>query len=165
MAVQNVADSLSIADTNSFSTTNADLPQYDDNFYEAGLITMTFFFLIGFCILTAMGVAIATLILLAILALGFVGTFSTSIIYGLYKKSLSKAFGLFMGLSFGFCGAVFSSLTFVFFNKILHWVTIESALLQGAIIGMLAGIAAGFIAFQILKSLTKLFIEKLKTNS
>lgn len=105
-ALQNVADSLALSDTNSFSTTNADLPVYDDNFYEAGLVTMTIFFLIGFCILTAIGVAIAALILLAILALGFVGAFSTSIIYGLYKKSLSKAFRLFMVLSFGFCGAV-----------------------------------------------------------
>lgn len=165
LAVQNAADSLALADTNSSETTTSDLPQYDDNFYEAGLVTMTIFFLIGFCILTAIGVALATLILLAILALGFVGAFSTSIIYGLYKKSLDKAFRLFMVLSFGFCGAVFSSLIFIFLNKILHWFSFESALLQGAVIGLLSGLVAGFIAFQILKSLTKLFIAKLKTNN
>jgi MFS family permease len=165
LAVQNVADSLTIADTNSATITNADVPQYDDTFYEAGLVTMTIFFLIGFCILTAIGVAIATLILLAILALGFFGAFSTSIIYGLYKKSLSKAFRLFMVLSFGFCGAVFSSLVFIFFNEILRWFTFENALLQGAILGLLSGFVAGFIAFQILKSLTKLFIAKLKTKN
>ena len=164
-AEQNVADSLALADTNSFATTNADLPQYDDNFYEAGLITMTFFFLIGFCILTAIGVAIATLILLAILALGFVGAFSTSIIYGLYKKSLSKAFRLFMVLSFSFSGAVFSTLIISILNKTLHWFAFENALLVGAFIGLIAGLVVGFIAFQILKSLTKLFIAKLKTNN
>ncbi len=163
-AEQNSADSLSISKSN-LSSTTSDLPQYDDNFYEAGLVTMTIFFLIGFCILIAIGVAIATLILLAILALGFFGAFSTSIIYGLYKKSLSKAFRLFMVLSFGFCGAVFSSLVFIFFNEILRWFTFENALLQGAILGLLSGFVAGFIAFQILKSLTKLFIAKLKTKN
>ena len=164
-AEQNVADSLAIADTNFSVTTNADLPQYDDNFYEAGLITMTFFFLIGFCILTAIGIAIATIILLAILALGFIGALSTSIIYALYKKSLSKAFRLFMVLSFGFSGAVCSTLIISILNKTLHWFTFENALLIGGFIGLLSGLVAGFIAFQIIKSLTKLFIAKLKTKN
>ena len=164
-AEQNVADSIAIADTNFSATTNADLPQYDDNFYEAGLITMTFFFLIGFCILTAIGVVITTLILLAILALGFIGALSTSIIYALYKKSLSKAFRLFMVLSFGFSGAVFSTLIISILNKTLHWFTFEKALLIGGFKGLLSGLVAGFIAFQILKSLTKLFIAKLKTKN
>lgn len=126
---------------------------YDDNFFEAGLLTFTLFMIIGFFILVLLGIAIGTLILLAILGLGFIGIISSSILIGLYKKSFETGFKLFAILGFGFVGMIFSSIVFSFLNFVLKKTLFEYAFGVGTLIGLIAGLLSGLIVFRILKYL------------
>ena len=154
-------NALNFSDTSSVLPQDIFVQENEDTIFKAGLATMTVFFLIGFCILTIIGVAIATVFILAILGLGFAGIFSTSIIYGLYKRSLEKTFKTFIVLSFALGGLLCCSIAFPILNKILRWTEFENALLAGLLVGVSSGLLTGLVGFKILKTLTKASMDKL----
>ncbi len=144
----------SIQDKNSNPTT------YDDSFYTAGLATMTLFFFSALLLLTLLGTLLASIGLFLILGLGLTGIISASLIYGLYKKSLEKAFKTFLILGFGFTGMLSCALLFPLINKILHWTAGYNALLIGIGTGLLSGFITGWIFFHVLKTFTKRFVSR-----
>jgi|GEM_PF-3239982 len=139
--------------TESLSTKKA-VDEYDDTFFEAGFATMIMIFMLAFLLLVIVGVAIAIVIILIILGLALTGIFSTSLIVGLYKRSFSQGFKTFSVLAFAFAGLFLYSIAFPTFNRVVHWTTLETALLTGAILGLLT--------FSILKRLAKYFMGRIE---
>ncbi len=122
------------------------------------------FLLTALCVFVILGVLIALLIISAILGLGTAGIISTSFIYGLYKRSMEKAFRLFFIVAFGFFHLVLCSILFPALNKIMHWTTFRTALSAGIVVGIVSGILTGLIVFIILKRSTLWLVEKLNLN-
>lgn len=118
------------------------------------------FLLTALCIFVILGVLVALLIISAILALGTAGIISTSFIYGLYKRSLEKAFRLFFIAASGLFNLALCSILFPVLNKIMHWTTFGNALIAGIVVGILSGSLVGFIVFIMMKRLTQWFVER-----
>lgn len=140
---------------------NDDVVVYDDTFFTAGFATMVLVSLVALCIMTLIGVGIATVLLLILFGIGMAGIISSSIIYGLYKKSVGSAFKATMLLGSSFLGLILCGLIFSVLNDIMHWTSFLNALVSGIVIGTVAGAVTGIVAFKIIKVLTKRLVDRL----
>ena len=114
--------------------------------------------------------ALTAIILSAVGALflfGFIswGIVSTSLLVGLWKRSFTKGFKVFILLFSCFGGLLTGGLTFGAFNLILHWAKASVAILCGCATGAVCGLIFGYIAFYIIKKLIVFLMQKLDIKS
>ncbi len=131
------------------------------------LSLMQLFFVLVFIgvILLGIGVGIVVAVLALLILFGLVsfGIVSTSVIVGLNKKSFEKGFKTFIVLGSTIGGLLVGGTSFWLFNKVVHWWSIQTAILTGSIAGLLGGLGFGFIAFYVLQKLTTYLKLKLNT--
>jgi hypothetical protein len=102
---------------------------------------------------------------LAIFALVTLGVLSTSVIFGMYKKSVAQGFKALMVITSACGGLVLGAAGFWLLNLIAHglWKA-SNVILLGAGVGLLSGAAFGLIAFYVLQWLLAFLKEKLSIN-
>ena len=108
------------------------------------------------------GITLTILTLSIIFGLAVFGILSTSIIVGIYKKSLEKGFKTLIILSSTIFGILLSLVLFWFQNKIQHWWSMQTALISGFIFGALSGFIVGKSIVYIIKRMSGYFKMKLK---
>lgn len=134
----------------------------DDDF-SPGLF---FLALTGLMLAVVFTVFICALTLFAVLflfALIAGGVISTSILYGLHRKSLEEGFRAFCILFFTISGFIGLTIVFYLFNTITHWWVLSVTLVMGGVSGILAGYLTGklmFVAITKLINRFKIWYEK-----
>lgn len=152
-----VSDSASDSNSNNEETEEAD--QSTDEY--SGMPFIGDFSLLGIiiwlCILVIvifLGIVVSAILIAVLLFLTIAGVIGTSLIVGLYKRSLSKGFSTFVVLAAAVFGAgasaIIGSIRNVLFEGVELYENLDAFMAMGAI----AGIGLGFI---ILKLLNKLF--------
>ena len=151
------------SDTITEKSNSTEYAESDD--FSPGLL---FFALIGFVfILICVGAGIALTILGLLILFGLVsfGILSTSIIVGLNKKSFAKGFKTFIVLTSTVVGPLLFSVGFWLLNKVVHWWTVQTAIITGATLGLMAGLIFGQLVYYILQRLTAYFKQKLNLTT
>jgi hypothetical protein len=144
------------------SKSTSDVFEYDES--QDSSPGLLIFALVGLCFMIASVMASIILTVLGLFLLfGFisVGIISTSVLVGLNNKSFSKGFKTFIVLTSSFIGIFICALGFWLLNKVLHWWVWKTAILIGAIFGLLGGLIFGLLTFYILRWLTNYFKTKL----
>lgn len=131
----------------------------DDN--DVSLILLFLPFLLLSALAAIVLPMIAALILLGFISLGIV---STSVLVGLWKRSFTKGFKVFILLFSCFGGIVTGGFTFGAFNLILHWTKTSVAILCGSATGAVCGLIFGYFAFYIIRKLIVFLMQKLDVN-
>lgn len=147
--------------SNSFSLQN-DFPEGDSNDFSPGLL---FFALIGLAfILICVGMGIVLTIFLLLIAFGLIsaGIISTSVVIGISRNSFSSGFKVLLVSFFTLGGFLAGLAGFWIVNRISHWWNDQTALLVGAISGVIAGLILGVFSFYVIRKLTLWFIRRLK---
>ena len=103
------------------------------------------------------GMVLTVLGLLIIFGLILTGILSASIITGLNKKSFEIGFKTFLVSSSTTGGTFFGLSCFWLLNKTFHWWPTSTAIISGAICGLVAGVGFGFLVFYLLQRLTTYF--------
>lgn len=106
------------------------------------------------------GIAITFLAVLFIGGLVATGVLTTAILVGLYKKSLTAGFRMFLLLGSTCVGAFLGAACFWLYNNITHWWTVEYAVSIGALLGLLAGVLFGYTAYYLFQRLISYLKEK-----
>jgi len=121
---------------------------------------LLFFAVIGVAFILATvgaGIVLTVLGLLIIFGLILTGILSASIITGLNKKSFKMGFKTFLVSSAATGGTFFGLACFWLLNKTFHWWPTSTAIISGAICGLVAGVGFGFLVFYLLQRLTTYF--------
>lgn len=137
-------------------STVANVPEPDgdvENDFNPGLLM---FVLVAVGIILA-GVVIGTIVtlttLLGIFAMVSFGILSSSIIVGIYTRSITKAFKTLFTLCSIAAGGVFGCIILYALNAFTHWYKAADAILMGGMFGLVAGLAGGMISFYFLQRL------------
>ena len=157
-----IKQSAKTVQTDSTNTNNSNTHEGTDDDFSPGL---AFFALLGFGIiitLTAVGIALTIIGLLIIFGLISFGVLSASVLVGINKKSFTKGFKTFLVLYSAVCALLICSSGFWLLNKIYHWWTTFHAISIGSVVGILTGIAFGFLAFYTLQRVTTFLKKQLK---
>ena len=115
-----------------------------------------FFLLLGIGIVVifiSVGFVFVTFTFVAVVAVISLGTIATSILVGLHKKSLTKAFRTFVILSCSLGGLIIGMAGFWIVNEIFHRWTIQVSVIAGAFCGLASGFGLGYFALFVLKRL------------
>lgn len=147
-------------DTLTTQINSENIEENDD--FSPGLF---YFALIGFIfILVNIGAGIVLTVLGLIIIFGLVtfSILSTSIIVGIHKKSFAKGFKVFIVLISTIGGLLFCSLGFWLLNNLVHWWPIQTSIITGAAIGLIAGYLMGLLAYNILLRMTTYFKQKIE---
>jgi len=89
------------------------------------------------------------------------GILAASTITELNTRSIAKDFKKSILLASVIGGILFFGTLFWWYNKIVHWCTIQTAIITGMIYGLLTGLVLGLLGCYILKRLTNYFKRKL----
>ncbi len=140
-------------------------PSGESNQYKAALGILLIAFscvMIGTIIVGAFAVVF---ILLSILVLISIGVLSTSIIAGLYKKSIAYGFKTFLLISCSCFGGVIGAVSLFFISKIEALrLTHQTSLIIGTASGLIGGILMGLIVFKLLQLFLNYFKQKFRLN-
>jgi hypothetical protein len=101
----------------------------------------------------AFGIIMTAFTLLGILAMVSLGILSTSIIAGIYTRSVTKGFKVFFILCSIVVGGAFGCIALHTLNIFTHWYNEDDAILLGGAFGLVAGLAGGMITFYFLQRL------------
>ena len=123
------------------------------------------FLLFTFLMLVLFFTLVAVFLLCVSVALVFAGVISTTVVTVLHSRSAGKNFRRLIVSGFALFGFAGCAIAFPLFNKILHWVTFQTALFSGMAIGLLSGAVVGFFIFKLLRFALILVIEKLKIKN
>ena len=99
------------------------------------------------------GITVTTIAMLGIFAMVSFGIVSTSIIAGLYTRSVTKGFRVFFILCSIVVGGLFGCTALYTLNFFTHWYTVDDAILMGGAFGLVAGLTGGMITLYFLKRL------------
>jgi hypothetical protein len=128
---------------------------------SADISAMQLFFLLILLGIFFLGIILTLLFLLVIFALVSFGVLSTSIIVGLYKKSFTKGFRIFLILASAIAGAFAGIFSFLIIHLTAHLWTIGSSIISGTISGILGGTAFGLLVFYLIGKLVPYIKQKL----
>ena len=131
----------------------------DDNDFSLVL------FLLPLAMISALAAVILPMIAVLIL-LGFIswGIVSTSLLVGLWKRSFTKGFKVFILLFSCLGGLLTGGFTFGAFNLILHWTKTSIVILCGSAAGAVCGLIFGYVFFYIIRKLIALLMKRLDMN-
>jgi hypothetical protein len=124
-----------------------------ENDFNPGLLM---FALIAVGIIMAgvvIGTVLTLIILLGIFAMVSFGILSSSIIVGIYTRSITKAFKTLFTLYSIAAGGILGCTILYTLNIFTHWYKTADAILMGGMFGLVAGLAGGMISFYFLKRL------------
>lgn len=142
------------------STDNTGNDDVDDDFS----LFLFFMLIIGLIVIGA-GVLLAVVILLILFGLIAAGLLSTSILIGVYKRSFTKGFKVFV-ISATIVGGIFvGTIGFWLSNKLFDWTTTRTALISGSLVGVVTGVLLGMLMFFVIQKVTGFLKEKLKTRA
>lgn len=143
-------------------TTNTSGDNYAEDDFSPGML---FFALAGISmvfICIGFGIAIAAVGFLLVFGLISIGILSTSVIVGLNKRSFTKGFKtlLMLSASIGGLGVGIGALYLI--NRLfdLH-LSLNSAVLIGAVSGIIGGVIVGQLFYVILRRLSNYFKQRL----
>lgn len=139
---------------------------YYNQDYDAapGLFIFMVLMLIFILICVGIGIVIAVLILGLLFGVIAIGLISSSVLVGLYRRSFLKGFKIFMISSSAIGCLILGIACFIVYNKFVHYWSLQTATLIGAISGSIAGMLLGFILFYMIRELTEFFYLKLKAK-
>jgi hypothetical protein len=99
------------------------------------------------------GTVLTLIILLGIFAMVSLGILSSSIIVGIYTRSITKAFKTLFTLCSIAAGGILGCTILYTLNIFTHWYKAADAILMGGMFGLVAGLAGGMISFYFLQRL------------
>ena len=160
LAMNNQTEQTQVTETNNHERGEPD--EVDD--FSPGLFFFVIFALIVVLLGIGAGIALTVVGLLVLAGLIGAGILSASILVGLNKKSFTKGFKTFLVSAATIGGLLVGMIGFGVMNMITHWWTLQTALLSGSVIGIVAGFAFGLFAFYVIQRLTTFLRAKLKTQ-
>ncbi len=131
------------ADTTLSATSNSGANFHDPD--EDSYSPLLFFIFIATIVFIIVGVLTIVFIGLLILGLLAAGILSVSILVGYHQRSIEKGFKVFLISTTSAMGLIFGISLIWIFNKVVHWWTLQTALLIGSVSGLLGGVFIGFI--------------------
>ena len=135
----------------------------NDEEFNIFLMLLLTIFVCGMFGAAVVGAMIASLLAIAVFSLVVFGIVSTSIIVGVYKKSLSAGFRTFVfilfGISCGICGAAIAGFAQYYFGIAPSFTTAVGCGLTG---GVLGGILLTFISVKAVRYIIGYAATKLK---
>ncbi|MBS1664682.1 MAG: hypothetical protein JST68_26795 [Bacteroidetes bacterium] len=139
-----------------WSQVDPSTPQSDDAEFNVFLFTLLLVFIAIIVGAIIAGALLAIISLFALLALVSAGVLSTSILVGLYRKSLAAGFKTAIVLTCSLGSAFLGTIIFWLINRIFQiHLNPPTAALIGAFSGLLGGILLGLI----LNSIIRLFLK------
>lgn len=119
----------------------------DDDFLVMLLLVGALFFLIALII----GVVISLIVMAILIGLIGVGIISTSVLTGLYQRSIGKGFKTFFVLSSILGSTIVSVVFFWIVNTIKNWWSTNLAIVAGIGCGIISGWLLGILLFVTLR--------------
>lgn len=132
----------------------------DDDFLVILLLMGALFFLIALII----GVVICLIVIAILIGLVGVGIISTSVLTGLYKRSISTGFKTFFVLSSILGSTIVSVVFFWFINTIKNWWSTDLAIVTGIGSGIISGWLLGLLLFVTLRKMMKFIKTKYESK-
>jgi hypothetical protein len=134
-----------------------------DNF-SPFLSVVTILVFVFILVFVGAGIIITVIGLLILFGLIGTGILSASLLIGLNTRSFLKGFKTFLISSTSIIGIYLGLMTFWILSSLLHWWSIETTLLYGAITGLIGGLILGLILSIIIHRLTTYFKTQLKAK-
>ena len=147
--------------TNTTTANDYKIPEPDEEFniFLFAIATVFISVMIGSAIIGAFA---ATLFLLLVFLFVSAGILSTSVIIGIYKKSLRSGFKSFLVIICSIAGIILGSAAAFLINKLFQLsFSNTSSLISGATGGLAGGILMGLAVFKILQVMAAAFKRKL----
>lgn len=136
------------------------LGDYDDDFLVILLLMGALFFLIALII----GVVICLIVIAILIGLIGVGIISTSVLTGLYQRSIGKGFKTFFVLSSILGSTIVSVVFFWFINTIKNWWSTDLVIVAGIGSGIISGWLLGLLLFVTLRKMMEFIKTKYESK-
>lgn len=136
----------------------------EDEEFNLFLFTLLLFGIIFIVICVIIAIILTLLCLLAIFGFIAIGALSASVLIGIHKKSLTSGFRYFVII---FCTVGLGTLgtgAFWLLNRFTHWFSLQTALLSGALIGMVSGLIAGICLSYLIRKFSEFLKTKIKAK-
>ncbi len=132
----------------------------DDDFLVILLLMGALFFLIALII----GVVICLIVIAILIGLIGVGIISTSVLTGLYQRSIGKGFKTFFVLSSILGSTIVSVVFFWFINTIKNWWSTDLVIVAGIGSGIISGWLLGLLLFVTLRKMMEFIKTKYESK-
>ena len=133
----------------------------EDEEFNVFLISIAGFFICAIIGVAIAGTIIGLMILFGIFGLLSIGIISVSVVAGFYRRSFQYGFKSFVILVSTFAGTIIGAFGLLIIPRLLGYtISVEKALIVGALGGLVGGVILGLINYQALKQSAIYFWRK-----